>query len=257
MLLWVLTALVALVAWKLFSAPKSAKKTGKAPSERGVVDGEAAMTIVYGSQSGTAEGYAFVLEAEAKAYGFATTVVDAAEFDADSLNDHSFVVLLMATHGEGEPTDSTIALYEHIKERTDDLEDVNFAVFGLGNTQYEFYNAVAKFFDTRFEELGAKRVCDVGLGDDDYCLEDDFADWRQKQLWPKASLQFLGRDAGDIDIAFVPNFEVEFVTEKSDPRYMNATKQVHPLPVDPKHRTATFHVIVISYRVMFVCVCVC
>jgi NADPH-ferrihemoprotein reductase len=40
-------------------------------------------------------------------------------------------------------------------------------VFGLGNKTYEHYNKVAIYVDKRLEELGATRVFECGLGDDD------------------------------------------------------------------------------------------
>lgn len=44
---------------------------------------------------------------------------------------------------------------------------IHFQVFGLGNKTYEHYNAVAIYLDKRLEELGATRVYELGLGDDD------------------------------------------------------------------------------------------
>lgn len=44
---------------------------------------------------------------------------------------------------------------------------VYFQVFGLGNKTYEHYNKVAIYVDKRLEELGATRVFELGLGDDD------------------------------------------------------------------------------------------
>ena len=40
-------------------------------------------------------------------------------------------------------------------------------VFGLGNKTYEHYNKMAIYVDKRLEELGATRVFECGLGDDD------------------------------------------------------------------------------------------
>lgn len=40
-------------------------------------------------------------------------------------------------------------------------------VFGLGNKTYEHYNKVAIYVDRRLEELGATRVFELGMGDDD------------------------------------------------------------------------------------------
>ena len=40
-------------------------------------------------------------------------------------------------------------------------------MFGLGNKTYEHYNAIGKLVDSRLNELGAERVFELGLGDDD------------------------------------------------------------------------------------------
>jgi len=40
-------------------------------------------------------------------------------------------------------------------------------VFGLGNKTYEQYNETGKYVDKRLEELGATRIFELGLGDDD------------------------------------------------------------------------------------------
>lgn len=40
-------------------------------------------------------------------------------------------------------------------------------VFALGNKTYEHFNAMGKYVDKRLEQLGAQRIFDLGLGDDD------------------------------------------------------------------------------------------
>ena len=51
------------------------------------------------------------------------------------LADETFVVFLMATHGEGDPTDNAIGFYEYLKDKDreeDELKNVKFSCFGLG-----------------------------------------------------------------------------------------------------------------------------
>jgi len=62
-------------------------------------------------------------------------------------------------------------------------------VFGLGNKTYEHYNEVGKLFDRKLEEYGGVRVFDIGLGDDDGSLEEDYINWRDK-MWPKVGEHF-------------------------------------------------------------------
>lgn len=44
----------------------------------------------------------------------------------------------------------------------------------MGNKTYEHYNEIGKFFNMRLQELGAECVFELGLGDDDANLEEDF-----------------------------------------------------------------------------------
>lgn len=40
-------------------------------------------------------------------------------------------------------------------------------MFGLGNKTYEHFNSMGKYVDQRLEQLGAQRIFELGLGDDD------------------------------------------------------------------------------------------
>ena len=44
------------------------------------------------------------------------------------------------------------------------LPGLNYAVFGLGNKTYEHYNAMGIYVDKRLEELGGKRIHELGKG---------------------------------------------------------------------------------------------
>lgn len=60
------------------------------------------------------------------------------------------------------------------------LQSVSFAVFGLGNKQYEHFCAVGKRMHKCMAALGATPVGPRGEGDDDDDIEADFDDWRAK-----------------------------------------------------------------------------
>lgn len=57
------------------------------------------------------------------------------------------------------------------------LQGVSFGVFGLGNKQYEHFNAVGKKVHKAMQTLGGKAVVRRGDGDDDGCIDDDFDKW--------------------------------------------------------------------------------
>ena len=64
-------------------------------------------------------------------------------------------IFCVATYGEGEPTENFSEFHRKLQEVPDDLTDVNYAVFGLGDKAYEHFNAVGISVDNRLRELGA------------------------------------------------------------------------------------------------------
>ena len=151
------------------------------------------MVVFYGSQTGTAEEFAARLAKEATRYGMKAMVADPEECEMDDLTklseiENSIAVFCMATYGEGDPTDNAQEFFEWLNSGGADLKGLRFAVgssrcvcvnpassntvvclqvFGLGNKTYEHYNKVGKYLDERLAQLGAERVFELGLGDDD------------------------------------------------------------------------------------------
>lgn len=151
--------------------------------------------VFYGSQTGTAEEFATRLVKDAQRYGIKGMVADPEEYDMSELPrltevQNSLAVFCMATYGEGEPTDNAQGFYDWMQVTDVTLQGVYFAVFGLGNKTYDHYNAMGKYTDKRLAELGATRVFDLGLGDDDGNMEEDYISWKA-QFWP-AVCEFFG-----------------------------------------------------------------
>lgn len=101
-------------------------------------------------------------------------------------------IFVLATYGDGEPTDNARPFFNWL-QRASHIEDsfkaVQFSVFGLGNRSYEHYNAAARYLDARMEFLGAKNVFQLGEGDDDQNLEEDFVLWKT-DMWQAVCSNF-------------------------------------------------------------------
>lgn len=162
------------------------------------------LVVFYGSQTGTGEEFAGRLAKEGIRYHLKGMVADPEECDMEELTNlkdisSSLAVFCLATYGEGDPTDNAMEFYEWLQNSDTDFTGLNYAVFGLGNKTYEHYNEVAKYVDKRLAELGATRVFELGLGDDDANIEDDFITWKDR-FWP-AVCEYFGIEATGEDVS--------------------------------------------------------
>lgn len=148
------------------------------------------MTVLYYSQTGTAEDFAQRMASEGKQYGLHTKVVDVEEYDTDNFigTKHSLVVFCVATYGEGEPPENALAFHTWLmeEERLSSLMNGSkYSVFGLGDKTYDFFNKMGKVVDQRMSELGAERLHERGEGDANANIEENFLKWK-KQFWINA-----------------------------------------------------------------------
>lgn len=181
--------------------------------------------VFYGSQTGTAEDYASRISKEGSSrFGLKTMVADLEEYDFDMLDEFpqdKLAVFVLATYGEGEPTDNAVEFYEFISSdevafskgaSMDEkpLSNLHYVTFGLGNNTYEHYNSMVRNVDKFLTRLGATRLGAAGEGDDGAgTMEEDFLAWKEP-MWA-AVAEKMGLE--EREAVYEPVFEV---SEKPD-----------------------------------------
>ncbi|KAF9437283.1 NADPH-cytochrome P450 reductase [Entomortierella beljakovae] len=212
-------------------------------------DTDKTVIFFYGSQTGTAEDYASRLAKEGtQRYNLKTMTADLEDYDMnllDTLPSDYLAVFVLATYGEGEPTDNAVEFWEHLvsgeevpefsrgdyEDAEKPLTNVNYVVFGLGNKTYEQYNTVSRRVDDRLTKLGASRIGERGEGDDDGSMEEDFLSWKD-DMW-KAVCDFLGIDflAGNSG----PRQATYKITEHSEDEVATLKKVYYGEHQEPKY----------------------
>lgn len=220
--------LASALAFAMMNSSKGKPEDVVEEEQQDIVDKEkypgGQISIYYGTQTGTAEAFARELEREGDENGFLVHVVDMEDIKVEDLLDDarkdtdsgiSRAFFLTSTYGEGEPTDNTVDFVARLKEMTNievvateeekkeidptsndvDMSGLHYGVFGLGNREYEHYNAIGKFFDAALEHTGAARVVDLGLGDDCQDLEADFETWKDSKFWPSLKKLYISDSA--------------------------------------------------------------
>ncbi|MFT6343436.1 MAG: sulfite reductase (NADPH) flavoprotein alpha-component [Paraglaciecola sp.] len=125
------------------------------------------LTILYGSQTGNAKSVALEFKAKLDAINIPAKIASMADYKLKQLKVESHVVIIVSTHGIGEAPDDAVSLHSFLAgKKAPKLNNLNFAVLGLGDTSYEFFCQTGKDFDKRLQDLGAARItervdCDV------------------------------------------------------------------------------------------------
>ncbi len=124
-------------------------------------------TILYGSQSGNCESLAKRLGDALTAIGVSSLTLDMLDCRKTHLEDAQHLLVIVSTHGEGDPPDRARPLYDLLHGRKGPkLAHLKYAVLALGDSSYEKFCETGRRFDARLETLGAQRLrdrveCDV------------------------------------------------------------------------------------------------
>lgn len=75
---------------------------------------------------------------------------------------------MIATTGDGEPPQTMLNAWKFLLRAdlpANSLSKLKFTVFGLGDSTYPLFNAMAKKLTQRLLNLGAELIHKIGLGD--------------------------------------------------------------------------------------------
>lgn len=133
------------------------------------------ITILFGTETGNAKRLAEVFATKAQAVGVQTNVQDMLVYGRAKLRRDRIIVLIVSTHGDGEPPDSARTLLASLTDGpVPDLHDSRFAVLALGDASYPRFCQAGKAFDVALASAGAERLlprvdCDVDYEEDAIC----------------------------------------------------------------------------------------
>lgn len=123
--------------------------------------------VVYGSQTGNAEALARRVGARLAAQRVGHRVLDMLDCRKQDLESAETLLVVVSTHGDGDPPDRALSLHELLHGRKPlRISKLRYGVLALGDSSYERFCETGRQFDARLEALGAKRLaprveCDV------------------------------------------------------------------------------------------------
>ncbi|HHG1099758.1 TPA: NADPH-dependent assimilatory sulfite reductase flavoprotein subunit [Klebsiella pneumoniae] len=137
------------------------------------------ITLISASQTGNARRVAEALRDDLLAAKLNVKLVNAGDYKFKQIAAEKLLVVVTSTQGEGEPPEEAVALHKFLfSKKAPKLDGSAFAVFGLGDTSYEFFCQSGKDFDNKLAELGAERLLDRVDADVEY--QAAAAEWRAR-----------------------------------------------------------------------------
>ncbi|KAB0444564.1 assimilatory sulfite reductase (NADPH) flavoprotein subunit [Lysinibacillus fusiformis] len=180
------------------------------------------ITILYGSQTGNSQGLAEKYASLLKAQNVDVTVSSLGKFKASNLKKISNLLLIVSTHGEGDPPDQAIQFYEFLhSKRAPKLEHLQYSVLALGDSSYEFFCKTGKDLDEQFAKLGATRI--VPRTDCDVDYDDAAAQW-----FSAVQQEFL-KQATTISVTSTQSDEIQGATtySRKNPFYAEVLENIN------------------------------
>lgn len=144
---------------------------------------ETPLTILYGSNLGTAEGIAHELAEEGERHGFRAEV-SKMDNAAENLPTEGLLLVVTASYNGRPPSNAEQFISWLEKAERESAEGLHYAVFGCGDRNWaSTYQRIPRVVDEALERLGGTRAVQRGEGDANDDFEHMLGEWKT-QLWP-------------------------------------------------------------------------
>lgn len=130
--------------------------------------GACPVLIAYGTETNNSRDLAMRLKQRCDENGVPADLQDLARVRGRQLTRREHLVVITATHGDGDPPEPALPFFEELADdnATPKLTGLRFAVLALGDSTYEHFCTAGRELDARLEALGGQRLikrleCDV------------------------------------------------------------------------------------------------
>lgn len=183
-------------------------------------DGDHALSILYGSNTGTCQALAQKLAGQCAQRGLKAEV-QTLDTVMGKVPTEKPVVIITASY-EGLPTDDAtrfVAWLESLEAEPEangkKFEGVKYAVFGCGHSDWaSTFQRIPNLIDDILPKLGAERIAERGSSDvSKQDMFGDFGAWLSGQLWPVLG-SHPDSSKNPSTFSTIPTIEVELTTEE-------------------------------------------
>ncbi|RCN28050.1 flavodoxin, partial [Ancylostoma caninum] len=154
--------------------------------------------ILYGSHTGQAESIAKLIKERSEILGLQPRLYILDENEKQfHLEKEPFAVIVVSSTGDGDAPENAARFMRRIMRKSLErnfLEGLDYALLGLGDSNYSTFQGVPKKIDAQLEYLGATRIIETGHADDQVGLELVVEPWIEELF--KALVKRFDLDVG-------------------------------------------------------------
>uniref|UniRef100_A0A914ZRI6 Methionine synthase reductase n=1 Tax=Parascaris univalens TaxID=6257 RepID=A0A914ZRI6_PARUN len=190
-----------------------------------MVSNEHEVLVLYGSQTGQSEAIAKVIEERCIGLDLRVRLFVLNDYERKYwIEKERTVVVVCSSTGDGDPPDNADRFVRLISRRVfgdSSLQHTEFALLGLGDSNYSTFQGTPRNIEKHLLRLGAKKFIETGVADDQIGLELAVEPWIQRLL--EALLRKFNRPLTSLEKIFGG---LSPAAEKNDPGSENNRKKV-------------------------------
>ena len=153
------------------------------------------LMVLYGSETGSAQDYAYEVSRSAQRLHFDTRVMAMNDLELSFLPNLPLVIFVTSTTGQGDVPANMSTFWRFLLRKKlpqDFLSNLWFTSFGLGDSTYLKFNWAVKKLHKRVLQLGGREACLRGEGDEQHPegIDSTFLPWSKVlfekllEMWP-------------------------------------------------------------------------
>ncbi|PIO55812.1 flavodoxin, partial [Teladorsagia circumcincta] len=140
--------------------------------------------ILYGSHTGQAECISKQIKERAEILGLKPSIYALDENEKEfHIEEETLVVIVVSSTGDGDPPENASRFLRRLSRKTLEsnfLEKLDYALLGLGDSNYSTFQGVPTKIEKRLKFLGATPIVETGHADDQVGLELVVEPWIEK-----------------------------------------------------------------------------
>lgn len=166
--------------------------------------------ILFGSETGTAEGFARQAARQLATYRPRVMALD--DYNTQHLANEKLLLVITSTFGNGEMPGNGKSFLKWLKQQPSGaLDSLNYSILGIGSTVYEQFCAAGTAVHKALAKAGANAIVPLHKGDEIKGQADTF------KQWLGLVSRILGTDGSSANVQTLPKLTVTYLPESSAP----------------------------------------